>query len=151
LFVAALAQILGSFFWGPSDRLFGGPKIPILIACVLNFAALAALAGLGLMSGPVLIVVFALLGFSTGQVSLVLAHGRSLVPPHLLGRAMTLLNIGTMGGGFVVQFVSGAVIDLFPTGPDGTYPIEAYRVAFGLQAGFILIALWSYFGSRPGT
>ena len=31
LFVAALAQVLGSFFWGPSDRLFGRYKLPVLI------------------------------------------------------------------------------------------------------------------------
>ena len=96
------------------------------------------------MSTPVLIVVFVLLGFSTGMVSIVLAHGRSLVPPHLLGRTMTLLNIGTMGGGFVVQLVSGVVIDLFPT-QGGAYPLEAYRLVFGLQAGFILIAACGLF------
>jgi MFS family permease len=115
LFVAALAQIVGSFFWGPTDRLFGRHKIPILIACASSFIALGALAVFGVMSTAMLIAVFALLGFSTGQVSVVLAHGRSLVPPHLLGRTMTLLNIGTMGGGFVVQLISGAVINLFPT------------------------------------
>ena len=31
LFVAALAQVLGSFFWGPSDRLFGRYKVPVMI------------------------------------------------------------------------------------------------------------------------
>ena len=55
-----------------------------------------------------------MIGFSTGMTSVLIAHGRSLVPPHLLGRTITLLNIGTMGGGFLVQFVSGAIIDLFP-------------------------------------
>jgi MFS family permease len=149
LFVAALMQIVGSFFWGPTDRLFGRHRIPVLMACILACAALVLFATLGVMSGPVLIGVFALLGFSTGAVSIVLAHGRSLVPPHLLGRTMTLLNIGTMGGGFVVQFVSGAVIDLFPT-QGGAYPLEAYRLVFGMQAAFMLVAIWAYFGSREG-
>jgi MFS family permease len=119
------------------------------MACILACAALVLFATLGVMSGPVLIGVFALLGFSTGAVSIVHAHGRSLVPPHLLGRTMTLLNIGTMGGGFVVQFVSGAVIDLFPT-QGGAYPLEAYRLVFGMQAAFMLVAIWAYFGSREG-
>jgi hypothetical protein len=78
-----------------------------------------------------------------------MAHGRSLVPPHLLGRAMTLLNIGTMGGGFVVQFVSGALIDLFPTA-GGAYPLEAYRLVFGLQALLVLVGGWIYLRSREG-
>ena len=66
-----------------------------------------------------------MIGFSTGMTSVVMSHGRSLVPPHLLGRAITLLNIGTMGGGFLVQFVSGTIINLFPT-EAGAYPLEAY-------------------------
>ena len=149
LFVAALAQIVGSFFWGPSDRIFGRYKVPVLLACAASGTALTLFAMLGMMSPPVLIAVFALLGFSTGNVSIVLAHGRSLVPPHLLGRTITLLNIGTMGGGFLVQFVSGAIINLFPT-ESGTYPLEAYQLVFGLQAGFTLIAACAYFGSREG-
>ena len=147
LFVAALMQIVGSFFWGPSDRLFRSYKVPTLLACTASFTALALFAGLDVMPAPLLIATFALLGFSTGNVSIVLAHGRSLVPPRLLGRTITLLNIGTMGGGFVVQFVSGAVIDLFSV-QGGAYPLEAYRLVFALQAVFILIAAWVYFGSR---
>ena len=117
LFVAALAQVLGSFFWGPSDRLFGCYKVPVLIGVGICFTSLVLLATLGTLSLPLLLIVFAMIGFSTGMTSLVMSHGRSLVPPHLLGRTITLLNIGTMGGGFLVQFVSGTIIDLFPPRP----------------------------------
>ena len=105
------------------------------------------LAALGTLPVPLLLVVFALIGFSTGMTSVVMAHGRSLVPPHLLGRTITLLNIGTMGGGFLVQFVSGTIIDLFPT-EAGAYPLEAYRLVFALQAVLVLIGFIAYFGSR---
>jgi sugar phosphate permease len=144
LFIAALAQIAGSFFWGPSDRLFGCYKTPVLLACCACCTALTLFAVLGAMPVPVLLGVFILLGFSTGCVSIVLAHGRSLVPAHLLGRTITLLNMGTMGGGFLVQMVSGALINGFPT-RDGAYPLEAYRLVFALQAAFIAIAAWAYF------
>ena len=33
-----------------------------------------------------------------------------------------------------MQIVSGFVIGLFPTGPDGAYALDAYRLVFGLQA-----------------
>jgi MFS family permease len=147
LFVAAAAQVVGAFFWGPTDRLFGRYKVPVLLGASASLLALTLLATLGVMSTPMLIAVFVLLGFSTNMVSVVMAHGRSLVPRHLLGRTITLLNIGTMGGGFLVQFVSGAVIGLFAA-PDGVYPLEAYRLVFGLQAAFILVAMWVYLGSR---
>jgi MFS family permease len=149
LFVAALAQVLGSFFWGPSDRIFGRFKPPILFGTAMSFSALVLFAAGGVMPAPLLLVAFAMLGFSTGMTSVVMSHGRSLVAPHLLGRTITLLNIGTMGGGFVVQLISGAVIDLFPT-QGGAYPLEAYQLVFGLQAAFILIAAAVYFGSREG-
>ena len=82
-----------------------------------------------------------MIGFSTGMASVVMSHGRSLVPPHLLGRTITLLNIGTMGGGFLVQFVSGTIINLFPTA-GGAYPLEAYRLVFALQAASFWSASW---------
>ena len=147
LFVAALAQVLGSFFWGPSDRLFGRYKVPVLIGVGTCFTSLVLLATLGTLPVPLLLVVFAMIGFSTGMTSVVMSHGRSLVAPHLLGRTITLLNIGTMGGGFLVQFVSGAIINLFPT-EAGAYPLEAYRLVFALQAVLVLAGFLVYFGSR---
>ena len=147
LFVAALAGVLGSFLWGPSERLFGRYKVPVMLGAGICFASLALLAGFGTLPVPLLLAVFATIGFSTGMVSVLMAHGRSLVAPHLLGRTITLLNIGTMGGGFLVQFVSGAIIDLFPI-TAGAYPLQAYRVVFGLQAALVLVGLIAYFGSR---
>jgi len=147
LFVAALAQVFGSFFWGPSDRLFGRYKVPVMIATSICFVSLVLLATLGTLPAPLLIMVFLTLGFSTGMTSLVMSHGRSLVPPHLLGRTITLLNIGTMGGGFLVQFVSGTIINLFPV-QGGIYPLEAYRLVFALQAALVLTSFLAYFGSR---
>jgi MFS family permease len=147
LFMAALAQVLGAFFWGPADRMFGGYKKPILIGTAASFTGLFLLAAFGTLPVFPLIFVFVLVGFSTGMTSLVMAHGRSLVPPHLLGRCITLLNMGTMGGGFLVQFVSGALIELFPA-PGASYPLEAYRLVFGLQAGLIFVGALAYLGVR---
>jgi MFS family permease len=147
LFVPALAQVIGSLFWGPMDRLFGRYKPPVLIAVVTTLVTLLLLAILGNPPLPVLLVLLAALGFSTGLSSLVMAQGKTLLPPHLLGRGFTLLNIGTMGGGFVVQFASGAVINLFPA-PDGVYPLAAYQVVFALQAAVLVAAGVIYLGSR---
>ena len=147
LFLAALTQVIASFFWGSSDRLFGSYKVPIMIGTSICFISLVLLATLGTLSLPLLIATFVMLGFSTGMTSMVMSHGRSLVPPHLLGRTITLLNIGTMGGGFVVQFISGSVINLFPT-EAGVYPLDAYRAVFGLQAVLVLTGLIIYSGSK---
>jgi MFS family permease len=147
LFVPALAQVIGSLFWGPMDRVFGRYRPPVLIAVGSVLASLLLLALLGKPSLPVLLVLLALLGFSTGLTSLVMAQAKSLLPPHLLGRAFTLLNIGPMGGGFAVQFASGALINLFPA-PGGIYPLAAYQLVFGLQAVLLAVAAIAYSGSR---
>ena len=146
LFLAALAQVVGSFVWGPADRWFRSYKAPVLIAFAMLLGSLLLFAAVGPMPVPLLLTAFVLIGFSTGPLALVLAHGRSLVPPHLLGRAITLLNIGAMGGGFLVQFVSGAIIEMFVS-DGGTYPLAAYRLVFGLQAVLVLIGLVVYFRS----
>jgi MFS family permease len=147
LFVAALAGVLGSFLWGPSERLFGRHKVPVLIGAGICFTSLVLLSAFGRLPIPLLFVVLAMIGFSTGMVSVVMSHGRSLVPPHLLGRTITLLNIGTMGGGFLVQFISGTIINLFPT-EAGAYPLEAYRLVFALQAVLVLVGFVAYLGSK---
>jgi MFS family permease len=147
LFVPALAQVVGSLFWGPMDRLFGRYKPPVLIAAITTLTSLVLLAGLGKPPLPVLLILLAALGFSTGLSSLVMTQGKSLLPPHLLGRGITLLNIGTMGGGFMVQFISGAIINLFPA-PDGVYPLVAYQLVFALQAMLLLAAGIAYLDSR---
>jgi hypothetical protein len=81
-----------------------------------------------------------------------MGHAKALVPPHLIGRGMTLMNVATMGGVFLVQTVSGAVIELFPA-DQGVYPLEAYRLVFGLQAAFVIagwiVYLWAQEPPRP--
>ncbi len=98
-----------------------------------------------------LIAWFAIFGFLCAFGPVLIAHGRSLFPLHLVGRGLTILNMGSMGGTFLVQIISGFVIELFPTTPDGAYALDAYRAVFGLQAILILLACLAYFGSRdPG-
>ena len=143
LFVAALAAVVGSFFWGPTDRHVRPPQDSgHARRCGFSFAALALVRRRSARCRRRCCSRCSRCSaFPPERCRSLLAHGRSLVPPHLLGRTMTLLNIGTMGGGFVVQLISGALIELFPS-EGGAYPLEAYRLVFGLQAAFMLVG-WS--------
>ncbi|MBN8920719.1 MAG: hypothetical protein J0H62_08580, partial [Rhizobiales bacterium] len=62
----------------------------------------------------------------------------------LTGRGLTWLNMGSMGGVFLTQFVSGWIINQFPAEAGGAYPLTAYRLVFALQAAFILMMLVPY-------
>jgi MFS family permease len=148
LLIPVLTQIAGSMLWGPMDRVVGSHKLPILLGAGMTAAALGYLALAGTL-GPVMLVLwFAAFGLLSAFGPLLIAHGKALFPIHLIGRGLTVLNMGSMGGVFLSQAVSGFVIELFPTASDGSYELAAYRVVFALQAVFILLACLVYFGSR---
>src|SRR5262245_35884199 len=148
LLVAVLTQIVGSMLWGPMDRVAGNHKLPVLLGAGTSAAALGALALVGALGPSMLMLWSAALGFVAAYVALLIPHGRVLFPLHLVGRGLTVLNMASMGGTFLVQAVSGFVIELFPAASDGPYALAAYRLVFALQAGFILLACLVYFGSR---
>jgi hypothetical protein len=87
-------------------------------------------------------------GALPAYLPVLIAHGRSLLPPHLVGRGMTLFNIGSMGGTFVVQLASGALIDVFAP-VAGAYPLDAYRTVFAVQALAVLAVCGIYAMMRP--
>jgi MFS family permease len=148
LLIPVVTQIAGLMLWGPMDRVLGSHKLPVLIGAGTTAVALGYLAAVGTLSTSGLVLWFAAFGFLSGFGPVLIAHGKSLMPAHQLGRGLTILNMGTMGGTFLVQAVSGFVIGLFPTTAAGGYDLAAYRWVFGLQAGFIALVSLIYCGSR---
>ena len=76
--------------------------------------------------------------------TIVTAHGKSLFPPALTGRGITLMNMGTMGGVFLLQTGTGRLVDVFGTGQDGHYPPEAYQAVFLVLAVALGLSLIPY-------
>jgi MFS family permease len=61
-------------------------------------------------------------------------------PTELAGRANAALNLFHVGGAFVVQYMTGLMVQLWvPT--DGHYPEIAYQIAFAVNVGFQIVAL----------
>jgi predicted MFS family arabinose efflux permease len=143
LMLPAIGQIVGVVLWGQADRISGNHKAFVLTGALATAAALALLAALGKPDPSILVAWLAVFGLLPAFLPVLIAHGRSVLAPNLLGRGMTLFNIGSMGGVFVVQLVSGALIDLFPA-PAGAYPVEAYQLVFGAQAAAIVGASLLY-------
>ena len=129
----------------------GSHKLPVLVGAGTIATALFYLAFAGTLTPSMLVAWFAAFGFLAAYGPLLIAHGKALFPPHQVGRGLTVLNMGSMGGTFLAQAVSGFVIGLFPTGPDGAYALDACRWVFGLQACLILLACLAYFGSTDPT
>ena len=95
--------------------------------------------------GPVAWFVFGM----TGQIG-ILAYPR--LSQHfgaaLSGRANTAMNLLIFATSFGCQYVSGAIIDLWPGTADGGYDTRGYQVAFGTFLGLQLLALIWYFLPR---
>jgi MFS family permease len=147
LLVAAIAQILGLTLYGWSDRVFGSHRAPIAMGAFVTAGFFALLAMVGSLAWNPLLVWLVGFGAFAGFTPVVIAHGKALFPSELVGRGMTLLNMGSMGGVFVTQSVTGLAIDLFaPTA--GVYPLASYRLVFALQAAFLLVATALYLTAR---
>lgn len=143
LFIPALTQAIGMIAWGAADRVFGGYRAATLAGAGSTAALLLILGVLGALPAWGLWAWLAAFGFCSAFLPAVIAHGRALFPPHLIGRGMTLMNMGTMGGGFLSQLMGGILIDRFDS-VGGTYPLAAYQTVFLAQFVFCLAGLLVY-------
>ena len=105
----ALAMVIGSFAYGPLDRIFGTRKWVIfggnLVAVSLVFLLWAVPdAGVWQVS-----LTMAAIGLFGASFPLIMAHGRSFYPPHLVGRGVTLMNMFGIGGVGIFQYSSASV------------------------------------------
>ncbi|MGE0231643.1 MAG: MFS transporter [Flavobacteriaceae bacterium] len=143
LFIFAVAQILGLFLWGPSDQFFGSFRIPVRIGGVCTVATLVLLAFSAALPVGWVIAEFSLLGLFSGFSTVLTSHGRAIFPLHMVGRGITLMNIGTMGGAFVWQGVSGVIVGWLSEGQAVREP-DSYRAVFLFLAGILAVALVLY-------
>ncbi|WP_439574820.1 MFS transporter [Phreatobacter sp.] len=144
LLLMALAQIGGSLMWGMSDRLMRAYRPMVVIAVTLSLALMAVLVLLGhRMPTGTTIGIIAALGFTLAFTPVVLAHGRALLPGHLTGRGLALLNLGTMSGAFLTQWITGLLVKAI-AGPALVYPVAAFQAAFALQALLLAVATLVY-------
>ena len=128
-----LAMVLGSFAYGPLERVLKSRKWPILGGNLIARAALIGLWALPLAGGWVTVGLLVVFGFAGASFPMVIAHGRAFLPAHLTGRGVTLLNLFGIGSVGVAQFITGKLSVLAPPPP-----AEAPYVAIFL---FFVLAL----------
>lgn len=122
-----IAMILGNFLVAPVVRAVGSLRRTILI---FTFATLLVLGFLVIRPDPGLIpatALLALIGLSGAGYVLLMAHGRSFLPPHLVGRGVTLLNMFSIGGAGAMQFASRPV---YGAAQAAFAPAQAFAMLF---------------------
>ncbi|SNT76025.1 MFS transporter [Paracoccus seriniphilus] len=129
-----LAMVIGNFLVGPAVKLVGSLRRTVLIstACtVLVMVILWAFPDVGIGISTLLLT---LVGLSGAAYPLLMAHGRSFLPRHLVGRGVTFLNMFSIGGVGVMQFASRPIYGA----ASATYPPAQ---AFAMLWLFFLIPL----------
>jgi predicted MFS family arabinose efflux permease len=144
LLLGATAQICGMLLWGAMDRFWGSYKKPVLIGSTATVLLLVVLVLVPLDRASAT-VWFPLFGLCVAYTPILTSHGKSLFPATLTGRGITLMNIGTMGGAFLSQSVTGMLIDLMGRSDQGLYRPEGYRLVFAALAGWLLLSFAFYF------
>ena len=141
--VIGLAMILGNFLIGAATGIVGSIRrtVQIFIAVELMLmTVLVVYPSSGLAAATVLL---SLIGFSGAAYALLMSHGRSFLPAHLVGRGVTFLNMFSMGGVGVMQFASRPV---YQTASAAYPPAQAFAMLFlffliPLVIGYILYFL----------
>jgi hypothetical protein len=144
----ALAWALSALPWGwvsDSARL---ARPAILVGAALTCACLG-LAAADLLPRAGLVPWLVVIGLSTGSYPAVLNELRLGLRPELLVHVVALLTMGTMLLVFVLQLLTGVLIDAFP-GTPGHRPPDAFAAMFALLAVALAASTLIYALRGPG-
>ena len=145
----ALAMIAGTFCYGPLDRRLGTRKWVIftgnLIGGLLCFA-LYLYGDAGFWSTAAMM---AGIGFFGASFPILVAHGRSFFPDHLMGRGVTFTNLFGIGGVGIMQNVTARVFDVKIA--ENHAPIVSYNVVILVFCVTLLLGLVIYIFSQDRT
>jgi len=140
-----LAMVAGNFAYGPLDRLVGSKKWGVLAGCSAMALVLGVMAwqpAAGIVPATVLL---AALGFFGSSYPAIMAHGRSFLPPHLIGRGVAFINMFGIGGAGLMQFVSRPV---YRAAENPAAPAATFTVLFLFFLVPVLFGLLIYLFSR---
>lgn len=138
-----LAMVAGSFAVGPAARLAGSARRATMLFSAVMIVTLAVMWQAPALPLPTVTALLVVLGFFGSAYPLLMAHGRSFLPPHLVGRGMTFLNMISIGGVGVMQFASRPV---YAAAQGAFAPAQAFAMLWlffliPLAIGFLLYFL----------
>lgn len=136
-----IAMVAGALAYGPADRMFASRKWMIAGGTAITLTAGGLLILMPAASLILSVVLLCVIGFFGATYPVIMAHGRSFLPPHLIGRGVTMLNLFSVGGVGVAQFLSGRVYRMSLPAEVASAP---YTAVFAVFAGTLLIGFLIY-------
>ena len=89
------------------------------------------------------------IGFFGASFPILVAHGRSFFPDHLMGRGVTLINLFGIGGVGIMQNVTARVFNAKTAASQG--PIVSYNAVILVFCVTLLLGLVIYIFSQDRT
>ncbi len=143
LLVMAVCAMCGHFLYGQIARRFNTLKWPIIGGSIVIVATTAMLSMLERPPVWLVTTLFSVLAITSAYPTITHAHARGLVPAHLMGRGVSVTNMGVMTAIAVAQLAFGWIVGLLPA-VNGVPPEAAYRIAFAVQAVVALTGILIY-------
>jgi predicted MFS family arabinose efflux permease len=148
--IMGLAMVAGNFAYGPLDRLLRSRKWLVFGGNALAVACLLGLYAYPATPGPLPIALLAGVGFFGASFPMVMAHGRAFLPPHLVGRGVTLINLFGIGAAGIMQILTGRLHHALT--PSDAMPNSApYAALFAFYAALLAVGLLIYLLSKDRT
>jgi predicted MFS family arabinose efflux permease len=145
--VMGLAMVAGNFAYGPLERVLHTRKWLNFTGNALLLACLAALALHPVGSLWTSAALLAGVGFFGSTFPMVMAHGRAFMPPALVGRGVTLMNLFGIGMAGLMQMATGRLHGLVAAPP----PEAPYAALFWFYAALVAAGLAVYVFSQDRT
>lgn len=145
--VMGLAMVAGNLSYGPAEHLLRSRKRVNMGGNLLTLACLVALA-LGAGGGPwSATALLAGVGFFGASFPMVIAHGRAFLPPALVGRGVTLMNLFGIGAAGLMQMATGGLHASIPPNP----PQAPFAALFWAYALLVALGLAAYAFAQDRT
>ena len=148
LLCAVIAYQAGMLAFGPLDRRLDTRKG---IAIGGTLVIICLLATLALFSHPPVwlpVAVIIVMGFFSASSTMVMTHGRGIIPDRLIGRGIATINTSVMFGVACMQTLSGIIVGAFEPLADGARSETAYRALFAVLTVVLIIAVAIYSRSQ---
>ncbi|HEU4520209.1 MAG TPA: MFS transporter [Microvirga sp.] len=144
--IMAAAMSLGALAYGPIERAIGDPKRTTLVGTAITGLAYLALGLFGQTSAALALALVAAIGAAGLTYGILMAHARLFLPAHLLGRGVTFMNFGFIGGAGITQWLSGLFVQ---AGREAGAPPDLVYGHLHLAFGAVLLAAGAVYAFAP--
>lgn len=149
LFVSSTAMVLGFMLMGSLAAKLQRFSISTRTVSVLGISLFIVVQTIIISDLKIpSFILWSLFGFIGTSGSLMYASLSQQFPKSLAGRVNTSLNLLLFIAIFLLQWLMGEIINIWPTNDTGQYPTIAYQFAFGFGIALQVIGLIWYFYHR---